>query len=109
MACNEDTPEANTFRSQFAELVSGIQNPQSLADHLFAKRIISLEVLQEFGKETLTTEEKTRKLLEHVYTSIISIDPKHFRVFVEILRQEPFAEQLVKSLELEYGKYITDV
>ena len=104
MACNEDTAEANTFRSQIAELVTGIQNPQSLADHLFAKRIIALQVWQEIGKETLTTEQKTRKLLECVYTSIISIDPKHFRVFVDILRQEAYAEQLVKNLELEYRK-----
>ena len=104
MACNEDTPEANTFRSQFAELVTGVQNPQSLADHLFAKGIIALQVLQEIGKETLTTEQKTRKLLERVYASIISIDPKHFRIFVEILRQEVYAEQLVKNLELKYGE-----
>lgn len=108
MACNEDTPEANAFRSQFAALVSGIQNPQSLADHLFAKRTIAVQVMQEIGKETLTTEEKTRKLLERVYTSITSIDPKHFRVFVEILQQEAYAEQLVKNLELEYANSVLE-
>ena len=103
MACNENTPEAITFRRRFPELVSGIQNPQSLADHLFAENIIVVQVLQEIGKETLTRE-KTRRLLERVYMSIIYSDPKHFSVFVEILRREASAEQLVKNLELEYGK-----
>ena len=104
MACNEGTPEANTFRNQFAELVTGIQNPQSLADHLFAKRIIALQVLQEIGKDSLTTEQKTRKLLECVFRSIVSIDSNHFWVFVGILGQEAYAEQLVKNLKLEYGE-----
>ena len=104
MACNENTPEAITFRRRFPELVSGIRNPQSLADHLFAENIIAVQVLQEIGKETLTTEQKTRRLLERVYMSIIYSNPKHFSVFVEILRREASAEQLVKNLELEYGK-----
>ena len=104
MASNENSPEANAFRDQFPELVPGIQSPETLADHLFAKKVIAMEVLEAVGRETLTTQQKTRKLLQCVYNSIVFIDPKHFWVFVEILQQEAYAQQLAKNLELKHGK-----
>ena len=81
-----------------------IQYPNTLAVHLYAKKVISLEVLEAVGKETLTIQQKTRKLLQCVYNSIVCIDPKLFWVFVEILQQEPSSQTLVKNLKLKYGK-----
>ena len=105
MASNEDSPEARAFQQHFPQLVSAIQNPDTLADQLFARNIISIEVHQEVCNHTLTIHHKNRKLLQHVYNQISFVKCGIFWKFLEILKQESYAKELTKDLEVSLTMY----
>ena len=104
MAGNEDTPEANALQKCWVQLTQGIQDPESVADHLFSKKLISHETLQEVGNRTLSTSQKNRKVLQCVYTHITSVNRDRFWDFLEILRKEEYSVYLANDLETAYGE-----
>ena len=108
MASNEETPEARAFQEHYATLVNAIQHPDALARQLFSKRIISREVLVGLQPSCLSDTDKNAKILLCVYDHLVFIDPSKLRVFIDILRQEEYAEELSDKLKASYGEFCID-
>ena len=105
MASNDETPEARAFREHYSTLVKAIQDPDTIADELFSKRILSREVLMELQSCNLSTAKKNGKMLQCVYDHLVFIDPSKLQVFTDILRQEAYAVHLSDKLEASYREF----
>ena len=99
MASNEDTPEARAFQEHYSTLVSAIQDPDTLADELFSRRILSREVLVGLQTLGLSNLMKNRKILQCVLDRIVFVDSSSFWVFTDVLKCEAYAEPLSNMLE----------
>ena len=99
MASNEDTPEARAFQEHYSTLVSAIQDPDTLADELFSRRILSREVLMGLQTPGLSNLMKNRKILQCVLDRIVFVDSSSFWVFTDVLKCEAYAEPLSNMLE----------
>ena len=104
MASNEETPEAKAFREHYATLAKAIQNPDTLANELFTKGILSREVLEELQTCSLSTPKKNGRIVQCVYNYLVFIDPSKLQVFSDILRQESYSSQLSEKLIASYGE-----
>ena len=100
---NENTPEARALQQCWVQLTQGIQDPEIVADHLFAMKFISQATLQEVGNATLSMPKKNRKLLQNMYRHI-TFNPNKFWDFVEILKKEEYSVYLASALEIAYSK-----
>ena len=105
MASNEETPEARAFREHYATLVKAIQDPDTVANELFSKRILSREVLMELRPCNLSTTKKNGMMLQCVYDHLVCIDPSKLHVFTDVLRQEAYAVHLSDTLEASYREF----
>ena len=94
----QETPEYRTFREHYARLVHAIQNPLSLATHLFSRNIINSSILQRVNTLGFTTFQNTTTLLTAVLGKI-QADPKMFGVFLSALKEDPSMQLLVESME----------
>ena len=99
MASNEDTPEARAFQEHYSTLVNVIQDPDTLADQLFSKRILSREVLVGLQTPGLSNLMKNRKILQCVFDRIVFVDSSSFWVFTDVLKCEAYTEPLSHKLE----------
>jgi len=108
MASNEETPEAKAFREHYATLAKAIQNPDTLVNELFAKGILSREVLEELQTSSLSTPKKNGRIVQCVYNYLVFIDPSKLQVFIDILRQESYSSQLSEKLIASYDFYQTE-
>ena len=106
MASNEDTPEARAFQEHYSTLVSAIQDPDTLADELFSKRILSREVLVGLQTPGLSNLMKNRKILQCVLDRIVFVDSSSFWVFTDVLKCEAYAEPLSNMLEASCSEFI---
>ena len=99
MASNEDTPEARAFQEHYSTLVNVIQDPDTLADQLFSKRILSREVLVGLQTPGLSNLMKNRKILQCVFDRIVFVNSSSFWIFTDVLKREAYAEPLSNMLE----------
>ena len=105
MASNEETPEARAFREHYATMVKAIQDPDTIANELFSKGILSREVLMELRPCNLSTAKKNGMILQCVYDHLVFIDPSKLHVFTDVLRQEAYAVHLSDKLEASYREF----
>ena len=94
----QETPEYRTFREHYARLVHAIQNPLSLATHLFTRNIIDSLILQRVNTLGFTTFQNSNTLLTAVLGKI-QTHPKMFSVFLSALKEDPSMQSLVESME----------
>ena len=106
MASNEDTPEARAFQEHYSTLVSAIQDPDTLADQLFSKRILSREVLVGLQTPGVSNLMKNRKILQCVLDRIVFVDSSSFWVLTDVLKHEAYTEPLSNLLEASCCKCI---
>ena len=106
MALNEDSPEARAFQEHYSTLVSAIQDPDTLADQLFFKRILSQEVLVGLQTPGLSNLMKSQKILQCVFDQIVFVDSSSFWVFTDVLKCEAYTEPLSNMLEATCCKFI---
>ena len=99
MASNDDTPEARAFQEHYSTLVNVIQDPDTIADQLFSKRILSREVLVGLQTPGLSNLVKNRRILQCVFNRIVFVDPSSFWVFTDVLKCEAYTEPLSHKLE----------
>lgn len=107
MASIEETPEAKAFREHYATLAKAIQNPDTLANELFAKGILSREVLEELQTCGLSTFKKSGRILQCV-NNYLSVDPSKFQAFTDILGQEAYSAHLSEKLIASCGEFSMD-
>ena len=94
----QETPEYRTFREHYARLVHAIQNPLSLATHLFTRSVIDSSILQRVNTLGFTTFQNTTTLLTAVLGKI-QTHPRMFSVFLLALKEDPSMQLLVESME----------
>ncbi len=105
MASNEESPEALAFQEHYSELVKGLLDPQSVAENLFSKRLLSIQKLQEIEGFDRTTMEKSRILLQAVRNAIIFQNPAVFHLFIDALEEERCSGSLASKLRLSFGTW----
>ncbi len=105
MASNEGSPEAQAFQELYSELVKGLLDPQSVAENLFSKRLISFQKLKEIGNFNLTTTQKCRVLVEDVFNTIVFQNPAVFHLFIDALEEERCSGSLASKLRRSFGTW----
>ena len=95
---------AEVFRQHYDILVSAIQDPESLADRLFAKNVIGIGLLQEVQLKCLTEAMKNRKLLLAVHNQLVA-NPCKFTEVVKALRRDSTLKSVVEKLQSDYCEY----
>ena len=96
-----DSLVADVFRQHYEVLVSAIQDPESLADGLFSRKVIGMGLLQEVQLESLTKAKKSRKLLFAVQNQLV-VNPCKFTEVVEVLQGFDILESVVEKLQSDY-------
>ena len=95
-----ESAEARTFRECFSLLVDGISDARWLAIQLYSKGFIGRDLRTEAEKPTIKERVKVDELLSAVEDHVISINPAtKFRLFVDVLRNEPSLQHLATKLE----------
>ena len=89
--------QCRVFRDHFQELVSSIQDPDSLAGHLFSHRLLGQGIMHELLADGLGQWKKTRKILLAVQDQI-AVHPDKFGKFVEALRSDSSMAYLADKL-----------
>ena len=107
MASDEGTPEAKAFREHYATLAKAIQDPDTLANELFSKEILSQEVLEELQTCSLSTSRKNGKILQCVYKHLCTY-PSKLQVLTDVLGQEAYSVHLSEKLIASYGEFSMD-
>ena len=94
------TQEALAFQHYYCSLQLAIQNPEALANILFAKRIIHSRVKEQIQVLTHTHSQKCDLLLNAVERQLVA-DPAKFYVLADVLQEEHptkcIARQLLRS------------
>ena len=98
-----ETLELRSLRDCYDKLIRGIEDPESLADELFSRKLINHASRDEVHQLTRTKEQKNRKLLSAVESSV-AIEPDAFEAFVAILKEEPTLQILGDRLQATYGE-----
>ena len=98
----------SSFRSQRGLLLNLIRHSLStLANSLYAQRIISHEVYEKACNENKGTSERCTTLLECVEDRI-RVRPSYFNKVVNILESDPFLEDLAEELVQSYRELVAD-
>ena len=96
----ERTPEVLTFQHFYCSIQLAIQDPEALANSLFAKKIIHSRVKEQIQVPTQTLSQKCDLLLNAVERQLVA-DPTKFHVLVEVFLEEHptkcIAQKLLKS------------
>ena len=98
MDVGEDSPEARILREHYSQLVNAIQDPESFADGLYSRTLVSRGVVQKVQLGALTKPEKSRILLLAVQDQLI-INPCKFDEFIEALSSDSTLVELVAKLQ----------
>ena len=101
----DDSLEAKVFRQHYAQLVSAIQDPESMADGLFSRNVIGRGLLQEVQLDSLTKAKKSRKLLLAVQDQLV-VNPSRFTEVVEVLQGDSTMKFAVDKLQDAYRKCV---
>ena len=101
----DDSLEAKVFRQHYAQLVSVIQDPESMADGLFSRNVIGRGLLQEVQLDSLTKAKKSRKLLLAVQDQLV-VNPNRFTEVVEVLQGDSTMKFAVDKLQDAYCKRV---
>ena len=98
MDVGEDSPEARILREHYAQLVNAILDPESFADELYSRTLVSRGVVQKVQLGALTKPEKSRILLLAVQDQLI-INPCKFNEVIEALSSDSTLTELVEKLQ----------
>ena len=96
---NRESAEARAFRECFSLLAGGILDAGWLAVQLYSKGLIGRDLRTEAQKPTIKERVKIEELLSAVENHIISNPATNFRVFVDVLQNEPSLQHLATKLE----------
>ena len=96
------SPESQTIQEHFPTLISAIASPDTVADHLFAKSIITSAVHENVTSSAYRLE-KNRKLMSALLSHMV-VTPQSFQVFLAILKKQQVYEDLIKILQSTYGE-----
>ena len=88
--------EVQLFQRYYAEIIEAIQNPDTLADHLFSAGILEEEIASKIHDERAVNK-KNRTLLKGVVKAISAV-PNALYKFLKLLRAHPTTEHLAKSI-----------
>ena len=91
-------PECRAFQKCFAVLFEGISNLEPLAAQLYSKELITRDLYKEVTKH----QAKIGELLSAVEDQIVANPATKFKVFLNILRNEPSLHDLAAKLERSY-------
>ena len=95
--------QCRVFRDHYRELVSSIQDPDSLADDLFSRHLLGAGMMHELQVDGLSQRKKMRKILLAVQDQI-AVHPDKFGEFVEALRSDSSRDYLADKLMRACGK-----
>ena len=101
----DDSREAEVFRQHYDQLVIAIQNPESLADRLFSRKVIGRDPLQKMQLVSLTKTKKSREVLLAVLDQLV-VNPCKFSEVVEALQSDSTLESAVEKLQSVYCKCV---
>jgi len=104
MAMSAPSPEVRAFRESFEDLYKAIEDPGSLAVHLYSKVMISSMVRDETFALSLSYRERTSVLLSAVEQRI-KYEPKSFHQFVLALKVDPTLKSVASILVKKYGMF----
>ena len=96
---NRESAESRSFRKCYSLLADGISDAGWLAIQLYSKDLIGLGLRTEAQKPTIKERVKIEELLSAVENHITSNPTTNFRVFVDVLRNEPSLQHLAMKLE----------
>ena len=96
---HRESAEARAFRKCYSLLADGISDAGWLAVQLYSKELIGRGLRIEAQKPTIKERVKIEELLSAVENRIISNPSTNFRVFVDVLRNEPSIQHLAMKLE----------
>ena len=99
----EEAGEA--FRECRADLLEAIVDPLILANHLYSKKIISRETLNQITELSLTISNKNIILL-NVIEARIRTHPSDFRILLAILEHNPHLCVYAEGLRNSYCEYL---
>ena len=99
----ESTPEAKAFREAVGDLVEYLQNPGILGWKLYSKRLIGKEVRDKTTMPGRSREEKCMTIVDSL-EKLISLDPKKFHEFLDVLESGDDNVGLGKQLKMSYSK-----
>ena len=98
----QESAEYRSFKSHYANLFNGIQNPVSLSARLYAVDLLSRDTKKKIYELTLT-EQKVSELLDAMETAI-RLDPQNFHKFVEEMEKDSSMQHLCGKLMSTCGK-----
>ena len=93
----QETPEYRTFREHYDRLYHAIQDPLSLATHLFSQGIIAPAVKEDMSVP-VSRLEKNNALLSAVEMQIHT-NSSAYHVFLSALKEDATMQSLVESMQ----------
>ena len=104
MASPEASPECQTIQEHTATLIATITSPDPIADHLFSKNIITMDVYESVTSCT-SRADKNRKLI-FALLNHMKVSPQSFQVFLAALKNQQAYGELIKILQSTYGELL---
>ena len=104
MASVQETKSAEyrSFKSHYADLFNGIQNPVSLSASLYAVDLLPRDTKRRINELALT-EQKVSELLDAMETAI-RLDPMNFHKFVKAMEKDSSMQHLCDKLRFTCGE-----
>ena len=96
---HRESAEARAFRKCYSLLADGISDAGWLAVQLYSKELIGRDLRTEAQKPSIRERVKIEELLSAVEKRILSNPATTFRLFVDVLRDEPSLQHLATKLE----------
>ena len=94
-----ESTEYRAFRNCFSVLADGITDPGRLAIQLYSKDLIGPDIRTEAQKQAIAEQVKIEMVLSAVEKQIGISPATKFRVFLDVLQNEPSLQHLAKRLE----------
>ena len=101
---SDEEPGYRAFQDNYGTLVNGIQSPAELAARLFSKRMITPGIRSKVGNNAIDKLTRTGELLAAVESKIMS-EPASFRLFVEVIKEEPAYQVIAQKLTDSFEEY----
>ena len=98
--CN---PACEIFQKNVAYLLMTIQDPEIMAEELFAENAVTSTVVEFTNNMTHERGIRTSKLLMDV-ESRIEVEPRTFDVFLSVLAKRPSMSDLYSKMKKTYSK-----
>ena len=96
---NRQSVECRAFQKCFSILADGISNPGRLAIQLYSKDLIGPDIRTEAQKQAIAEQVKIEMVLSAVEKQIGISPATKFRVFLDVLQNEPSLQHLAARLQ----------